>query len=530
MNKVKTIKDPIYNYIELDNQFMQLVNTPEFQRLRNIRQTSYEALYPSALHNRFVHSLGVFYLGCKAIKHFYKNVLNIMPQDLKEHWQDIEQTFLLACLLHDVGHAPFSHTGEDYYNIAIDFIEALINEIDDQNYFVRDIEISESGSGKPHEAMSALIGLDLCKKFDININRELFVRCIIGLKYDTNIDHAAFLNGIIGLLNGDLIDVDKLDYTIRDAYVTGYQSMTIDLDRLLAGYTMYKIGNNYEIGYKRGALSVIENVIYANDLERRWIQNHPAVLYDCQLVRTLLNYFDKYMTKDVSVNTVFCKEALSKEGLALNNKYLKLLNDADVLAYIKNVDTSMIAEQYLSRDKRFKPLWKAEASFSFLSQDIGADLLNTIQKDLKTLLDILQKCTGFFINKEAINFLYELNTDKQKELGFSSQEIERAKHICEIFQNFQEEEDLPDLEFFIILSNQFKTSYRKIQKGAINVELDTGFVSLDKIMSVHAKEVEDKKFFYVYTTKNNVDTQLNLGIKFFDSLRRNYKKATAPVE
>ena len=83
MNKVKTIKDPIYNYIELDNQFMQLVNTPEFQRLRNIRQTSYEALYPSALHNRFVHSLGVFYLGCKAIKHFYKNVLNISSVVLK---------------------------------------------------------------------------------------------------------------------------------------------------------------------------------------------------------------------------------------------------------------------------------------------------------------------------------------------------------------------------------------------------------------------------------------------------------------
>ena len=53
MGKIKTIKDPIYNYIELDEIFIPLINTPEFQRLRNIRQTGYEALYPSALKKFF---------------------------------------------------------------------------------------------------------------------------------------------------------------------------------------------------------------------------------------------------------------------------------------------------------------------------------------------------------------------------------------------------------------------------------------------------------------------------------------------
>lgn len=70
----KQIRDPIYNYIELEQPFVDLINTPEFQRLRNIRQTSYEALYPSALHNRFVHSLGVFHLGEKAINYFEINI------------------------------------------------------------------------------------------------------------------------------------------------------------------------------------------------------------------------------------------------------------------------------------------------------------------------------------------------------------------------------------------------------------------------------------------------------------------------
>lgn len=60
---MKQIRDPLYGYIDIENKYIPLIDSAEFQRLRNIRQTGYEALYPSALHNRFVHSLGVFHLG-----------------------------------------------------------------------------------------------------------------------------------------------------------------------------------------------------------------------------------------------------------------------------------------------------------------------------------------------------------------------------------------------------------------------------------------------------------------------------------
>jgi len=56
----KHFKDPIYGYISVSTEFMEIVDTPEFQRLRRIIQTSYSPLYSSAMHNRFVHSLGVF--------------------------------------------------------------------------------------------------------------------------------------------------------------------------------------------------------------------------------------------------------------------------------------------------------------------------------------------------------------------------------------------------------------------------------------------------------------------------------------
>ena len=73
MGGEKTIKDPLYGYIKINEEHVKLIDSPEFQRLRNIRQTGYQALYPSALHNRFVHSLGVYYLGKKAINYFFEN-------------------------------------------------------------------------------------------------------------------------------------------------------------------------------------------------------------------------------------------------------------------------------------------------------------------------------------------------------------------------------------------------------------------------------------------------------------------------
>lgn len=75
MGSNKTIRDPMYGYIKIDYPFTVLIDTEEFQRLRNIRQTGYQSLYPSALHNRFVHSLGVFHLGREAFHYFSRNVL-----------------------------------------------------------------------------------------------------------------------------------------------------------------------------------------------------------------------------------------------------------------------------------------------------------------------------------------------------------------------------------------------------------------------------------------------------------------------
>lgn len=194
--EMKKIKDPIYGYISVDINYMKnIIDTPVFQRLRRVMQTSYSPLYSSALHNRFVHSLGVYHLG------------TIVSESLRESLEEMSiessqidkliHVYLLACLLHDVGHAPFSHTGELFYKFYKGDIEDLFGAsklherlctLIESEQFTKDLP-GESQSAAPHEIMSAIVGI---KEFDSVIgdkeNLEFFARCITGYKYSINMD------------------------------------------------------------------------------------------------------------------------------------------------------------------------------------------------------------------------------------------------------------------------------------------------------------------------------------------------------
>lgn len=117
MKKVsKVIRDVVHGYIPLNENDLQIIDTPLFQRLRRIRQTGAYSVYPSANHTRFEHSIGVMYLGMRVLESLKEMNIDINEQILN--------TVRYACLLHDIGHAPFSHLGEVFYSKA-----EIINEI-----------------------------------------------------------------------------------------------------------------------------------------------------------------------------------------------------------------------------------------------------------------------------------------------------------------------------------------------------------------------------------------------------------------
>lgn len=531
---MKQFKDPVYGYIEVKSRYIALINSAEFQRLRNIRQTGYESLYPSALHNRFVHSLGVFHLGNKAIDYLRSNVGNVLGKnfDDKFDWNNIRETFILSCLLHDIGHSPFSHTGEDFYNASTIFEEELHNLIQSPIF---DNDVENEGTGKPHEAMSAIIGIILLQKMGYEFEKEFFARAIMGVEYSSKEIKYQIQNCLINMLNGSLIDVDKLDYLMRDAYVTGYSTMKIDYERLLAGYTITKVktkvnGEIFKLAFKKGSLSIIENITYANDLERRWIQSNPTVLYDCKLVENAIRLYNQYMIKKYSklklYGNVFNKTAISKEGFPKEDKVkLRLLCDDDIITFLKNEDESIIGDHYFSRDIRFKPIWKSEAEYSLkVKAGIAVKKLENILESLRDA----SKYDLFFLNEEERQ---RLEKERAREKKCKQEQYTTSIHLINFFQEFANKYGF-DFQFAIIKESAFVSNKKKMEENQIYIVLDetekTTFMEVmygkEKAINIGKDSLYDTQIFYVYTSKKNLQLAQenkwkieNLLIKYINS-------------
>lgn len=299
--KTTIIKDMVHGYIKIPKPIVkEIIDSEQFQRLKDIEQTGMEALYPSATHKRFTHSLGVYHLAKKAFGQFrnnisvsypdiYKALANKKIRNAEEVWGRWELLFQLAALLHDCGHSPFSHTLEFVYDLPGDEDGKELNKKllcgMDENFlidFKRDLENDKAG--KPHERMSALYiktddysGLrskveKLLKSFVkaywyVNIydvdgvledDIEFMVRMIIGCRYDYDRKddyrqkdryeeekqenwyiELQLRNCVIGMLNSQL-DVDNLDYVVRDSKFSGYANHAVDLERLLSSFTIVK--------------------------------------------------------------------------------------------------------------------------------------------------------------------------------------------------------------------------------------------------------------------------------------------------
>ncbi len=271
--KTKKFKDNVHGYIEVPVDYVTLfIDTDIFQRLRNIEQTGMRVLYSSARHDRFIHSLGTYYLGSKAFSYFKKNVEQSYSQKREnkpnlyyvfednekneKFWEKCRILFEIACLLHDCGHSPFSHTLEFHYektHVREQDNESLKNKLIEflpLPEFKRDFNLQ----GTPHERMSALVMCsefgdsidELIKKYELQdvddtSNKEFVARMIIGCKYSNESKFNQLKNCFIELLNSNSIDVDSLDYIIRDSKMSGIDNMAVDVERLLGSLTLVEI-------------------------------------------------------------------------------------------------------------------------------------------------------------------------------------------------------------------------------------------------------------------------------------------------
>jgi len=214
------IKDPIYGYIYITEAEKQIIDSFPFQRLRRIRQLAgAEYVYPGANHTRFEHSLGVMHLAGR---------LTDNPQLSQILSEDESQMIRIAAMLHDVGHGPFSHVFE---HILVKFL------------------------GKTHEDMTTSIILNSELRDLIN-DLGYDVKTISKLAVGTlNEPKTAYKDQMIR----SAIDVDKLDFVVRDTYHTGAEYGFVDVSRLV--HTIGILDGNLAVDI--GALSALESFVLA---------------------------------------------------------------------------------------------------------------------------------------------------------------------------------------------------------------------------------------------------------------------------
>lgn len=240
LQEEKVFKDPVHNYVHVqDRTIWDLINTSEFQRLRRIRQlgTSYFTFH-GAEHSRFSHSLGVYEITRRIISQFERNRYADWPE---------EEGLLALCaaLLHDVGHGPFSHSIEEAFGMFHEDWTCRIILEDTEIHRV----LARIDTGFPEKVASVI--------------RKSYVSPIV-----------------VNLVSGPL-DADRMDYLLRDAYFTGVNYGTFDLDRILRLLRPHKD----RIVVKESGMHAVEHYLLSR-YEMYWqVYFHPVTRSSEMLLR-----------------------------------------------------------------------------------------------------------------------------------------------------------------------------------------------------------------------------------------------------
>lgn len=501
-----------------------IIDTACFQRLRRIIQTSYSPLYSSAVHNRFVHSMGVFHLGEIASNQIIAEIEAKYKFDFDV--KRISKIFMKACLLHDVGHAPFSHTGEDFYLDEDKNVTEIHNKlitVVGLEKFATDVPQEKTAAAAPHEIMSSIVGIESFSSFfEDETEKEFFARCITGYKYSEKNIENDIRNCFIQLLNSKVIDVDKLDYLIRDAYITGFDTVSIDYERLLCALTVVNTKEGYELAYYKNAISVIENVVYAHDAERKWIQSHPIVIYETYILQHII----AHLCAEVSLlgKKLFSLDSLKDKGLEIKeNVKVSLMSDDDIVYLMKNVFPNELSAEYFRRIDRRHPVWKSEAEYKtfFLGKTSGGEILKEFEVAMATTAKYLGGRSDIWtINQKLVDIikaeLVEIDNQNLDSISKKVQKADKEKifKVISCLQKYATEKEV-NCDFIIIKATQFDSGFGKPDFSDTNICFPIGnqeekVAKVGEIVSsLNAKSKERDDFFYLFYKRDD-DSKIEL--------------------
>ena len=300
----KIIIDPVHGDVGLSKLETELIDTPTFQRLRRIKQLGFAyTVYPNARHSRFEHSLGVMHIMSRILETF-------RSQDEGSVSEDDFRKLRIAALLHDIGHYPYSHLTE-----KIDWDSA-------QKYISKKGEPEEEETSTPkkypkHDKLGEIViteRKDIKEKLEKNNIDPQDIAALVGGQ------HQAIPN----LLNASL-DVDRLDYLVRDSLNTGLPYGKIDINYIVNNL---ELTNKMEIVVRAKARSSIEHMLMGRYFMFNTVYMHKTVFAFEEIIRKIvLMLWEKEKIYKSGDEIEAIARADSDDFLAFDDRYLDKLID-----------------------------------------------------------------------------------------------------------------------------------------------------------------------------------------------------------
>ena len=238
------IRDVIHGDISIEEEVVkQLIETKEFQRLRNIKQLGLTYLaFPTTEHSRFMHSVGVYYLVTQ--------LLDVLEAKTGQAFEVKERLALqIACLLHDLGHGPFSHTSEEFFGF------------NHEDYTIKIIEDKDTQVNQ------------VLTNYDESIIKEV-------VSFIKKTHHNPVLNSILS----GTIDVDRMDYLMRDSYFAGVSYGEIDIQRI---FNVIDIKDNSIVFHEKGVKALEDIIISRYNMFSQVYLNKKALAYEVLVAEIL---------------------------------------------------------------------------------------------------------------------------------------------------------------------------------------------------------------------------------------------------
>ena len=378
----KFIRDSVHGNLNISSFEKEVLDSPQMQRLRRLKQLGFiNLIYPGANHSRFEHSIGTMHLAGKLAKH-----LNLSQEDT--------ELVRISGLLHDIGHGPFSHVSESVLPVPHEEIT---------EYVIKNTTLTDK----------------LSEKFNVN---EI-----------ANIIHG---KGSLGAIISGELDVDRMDYLMRDSHYTGVEYGIIDIERLISNLIL-----------KDELILDIKGVQAAESLLVARYFMYPSV-YQHHTTRILNSMFRR------------CMEHLIKEQ-KLNASEMYKYDDADMISLCRN-STGYVKETMTRLDNRdlLKTVWSRDLKEYMHSEEIfkiDKKIINKAEEEISEDYNIKRE-------NIIINITDYPNFDEMKTRVSLNNKLYHLNEISSIVKALNDAKfNLPDISIYAPKEEKEKFKKFKIE-------------------------------------------------------------------